>query len=543
MRQRRSGKGVEAQDTTRARSGAATAVAELPPDCEAPVAPPMVGAFGPSGASPTSDEAPINEWGFYDPDLAGIGALISSIDLPEVPVNGNADESPSDLLLRQKAIPDASRTGVLRPGSPFDADGGPQVTPSSAVASCRVGHLAPLSLWARVADIDEAQPRRATPERLDGLLAQWLFIQRSGRNHQYASSDLAARIGELTHPAHVALTGLSPVCRIRAVRTTPLAAVPQPADEMPGWAEPAFTPVPDTIAVEYLQASDAERAAAAGEAVEMPSEADAEALAEAMPEVTPATSPELVPEPTPAMALEPMPEPAREAAAEALIEEAIEQAPAAPFGLGAGPEPLYAMAAEPVDSADDGRNVEALAEFDAVAVAPPAFDAIPLDFMTTPTPGMDLASLDAVSFDRGMAPLIELEPASTPAPIDFDPTPPMYAVDAEPAITALPVDSEPAVIAVPVEPEPAEVAQPVEPEPAIEPPPAEVEPVMVAAAPAASEPAIAAAEPVPVPVEVCLPEAPEPEPPVNPVPVEPIVRPNAAQPVVKKRRRTALALG
>ena len=45
---------------------------------------------------------PINEWGFYDPDLAGFGALLSTIDTSGIKIPGQVEEDPSDLLLRQQ---------------------------------------------------------------------------------------------------------------------------------------------------------------------------------------------------------------------------------------------------------------------------------------------------------------------------------------------------------------------------------------------------------------------------------------------------------
>ncbi len=521
MRQRRVVKGVQTQGSPATGSGAASAVAELAPDSEAAGATTKGSALGLSSATRGSAEEPINEWGLYDPDLAGIGALISSIDIAELPVSRDVEENPSDLLLRQEATPDSARPQIFHPGSPFDDDGALRVTAAAAVASCRVGHLAPLSLWARVVDADETRPRRATPGQLDSLLTQWLFTQRSRRNHRYASSDLAARIGELTHPAHVALTGLAPVCRIRGIRTAPIAVSSHTKDDVPGWAEPAFTPVPDTIAVEYLQASDAEREAACADHEAHVGERAAPAVEEAVEtvetlypvlEVAPTAElevapvqeipPEPVPDETPAIALEAMPEPVFETVAESSFEDAIERAAAVPVGIGAGPEPLYAMADRPAEGANDGRDGGTLAEFDAVAVVPPAFDAIPLDFMMAQAPTVDVAGFDAVSFDRGMATPIELEPLGG-----------AIAFSTDPAIIAFPVEAESPVV-------------PVSPEPAAAPASFTIEAAPVVAEEPQQPPAVEAA---------CVQPAPE--------VVEPPAAPRTFQPPVKKRRRTALALG
>jgi hypothetical protein len=537
MRLRRAGKTSEVQGD-KGGSGAASAVAEVPSESAPIQSTPSASVLGQIATAPQPSASTISEWGSYDPEMAGIGALISSIDLTDIPIPDGIDDSLGDLLLRQNATPVVVPAEVFRPDSPADADVARQPTAASAVASCRVSHLAPLSLWAHVTDGDRATSRLETPDLVGSLLSQWLVNERCRRKGRLASSDLAAQIGGLTHPAHVALTGLSPVCRIRGVRTAPAAVLPDSTDETPGWPEPAYTPVPETIAVEYLQESAAERAAAPAPE----SEAAADATAAAAPELVPEASPELVPEPAQ--------EPALEGAPDMALAPAIVSAPEPdrPTTLETTPEPVFETTPEPVFEASPEPMFEAsaeiaiepassLTEFEPAAVAPPAFDAIPVDFMIATGPAVDFTSFEAGSFDRGTTPPIELEPATEEVPVEREPAIVELTAGAEPAIVVLPIEAEPPTVADPVELESATIAQAVAPEPAIITRPVDLESAMVEE-PVDPQPACAA------PL-VCedMPQAAEPaaEGPVS-VTKSPDP-PQSLQPPVKKRRRTALALG
>jgi hypothetical protein len=132
MRLRRGGRHKEATDESAAI--AAPAVAVLPRANRATALLPggarVIGGRGGRSAEP------INEWGFYDPDLAGFGALLSTIDTSEIRIPGQVEEDPSDLLLRQQAATAAAPAVTFEPGSPFDVEETPRPSPAaSAVAS------------------------------------------------------------------------------------------------------------------------------------------------------------------------------------------------------------------------------------------------------------------------------------------------------------------------------------------------------------------------------------------------------------------------
>jgi hypothetical protein len=435
-----------------------------------------------SAAEPSEDQT--NEWGFYDPDLAGFGALMTTLDTTEIPVPDEVEEDPGDLLLRQQDGTAAAPTGAFEPDSPFDMDGTPRPSPAAvAVASCRVGHLSPLSLWARVAEGDTPAPMAPRPDTVGRLLAQWMPKKSARAGSPFASSDLAAQIGRLTHPAHVATTSLSPVCRIRGIRVAPVVVVTEPAEELAGWPQPNVIPLPEAVTVEALESAVAKPAEAA--------------------DVPPAPGPA---EPQPAPALD-VPAPSPDAAA---------------------PPPVEFVQAE----SDFG--TDAPADLEVATVVPPELDALPIDFITAAPPVGDVASLETVSFDRLLAPPIEFdvatdvppasdesffgpvgEPAADPAPaleIQIPDAPTMSAAGGV-SLEGPPAGGPPSVVPDP-DAEEADRAEQRDPQPSV---------ALSDAAP--EEPAAVVVDPQPA------------------IRVVPFVPSAAAAAPARKRRRAAMALG
>lgn len=386
-----------------------------------PIQPPPSGSvLGLSAAISGGSTEPTNEWGLYDPDLAGIGALLSTLDTSAISFPDDLDQDPGDLLLRQQASAAKEPAEAL----PSDSAGGAEeaTRPSravTAVASCRVPHLAPLSLWARVADADLVQEPRQEPDRLGTLLARWLPNAASRNGSQLASSDLAAQIGQLTHPALVALTGLSPACRICGIRTEPAAAVPEAPDERPGWPQPDVVPVPDVVAMEALDglASGAEAAAA-------PEQVPAEAVVEA-PVLEPiVTGPAAAPETAQA---------SEELDAELRVPSTVTELPAVDQ-----PPPV-----EPPADAD-------AAEDPGIIVAPPALEALPTDFI------MDAPQEAEPAVLPDTAAGVEAAPAAEAAPVvsldESAPVPeraPQEPLPQEPPQTVLSPTQHPPQVVVP----------------------------------------------------------------------------------------------
>jgi hypothetical protein len=459
----------------------APAVAVLSDETDPHRSAPLGSVLGLSNATGDSSTEPINEWGLYDPDLAGFRALMSTLDTSEIPIPGEIEEDPSDLLLRQHAGTAAAATEVFEPDSPFGAEGAPRPpSAASAVASCRVGHLAPLSLWARLAEGDTPAPR---PDQVSRMLAQWIPKAASSRSSPFASSDLAAKIGRLTHPAHVAITSLSSVCRIRGIRTAPAAVIIEPPDEHPGWPQPSVVPLPEAVTVEALQN-------AAAEPVEM---------AEVLPTPVPAES-----------QLPPVPD---------VAEPPVADDPRQPFEF---------VGAQPENDAD------ALADFGVAAVVPPALDALPIDFMTAVLPGDDVASFETFSFERQPVPPIEFDlVAAVPPVADAEPfgAVPETVADVAPGLELPSFDvlEQPAAsdapLAGPLADEPISVVPAcVTEEPVREERPDDLLPVALSGA----------APEMPVAVVEDPPPA---------IPVVPAIPPQAAATPARKRRRSAVALG
>jgi hypothetical protein len=281
MRLRRGGRNKE---TSNELSTTASSAAASSPDEPGPIQPPSGSVLGLSSAVGGRPADSTDEWGLYDPDLAGIGALLSTLDTSAISFPEEADEDPADLLLRQQASVAEEPLGALSSVLPGDTDEAARPShAATAVASCRVPHLAPLSLWARVTDVNPAPEARGEPGRTENLLMQRLPGLAARNGSQLAGSDLAARIGRLTHPALVAMTGLSPTCRIRGIRTEPPPAGPQILEEPPGDAEdlgiivapPSLEALPDHLVMDTLPEADSARLLDADVAVETTPAADA----------------------------------------------------------------------------------------------------------------------------------------------------------------------------------------------------------------------------------------------------------------------------
>ena len=237
MRLRRGGRNKE---TTVDSSLATSPASAGQPDEPRPIQPPPSGSvLGLSSAVGGAPEGPTDEWGFYDPDLAGVGALLSTLDTSAISFPSQVDEDPGDLLLRQEVRAATEPIEAFPSAFQGEASEIPRVSPAiTAVASCRVPHLSPLSLWARVSDVDPCEELPRGPDRISGLLAQRTPASAFRHGTRLASSDLAAEVGRLLHPALVAMTGLSPACRIRGIRTEPVVAEVEPDGDPAGWPVP-----------------------------------------------------------------------------------------------------------------------------------------------------------------------------------------------------------------------------------------------------------------------------------------------------------------
>jgi hypothetical protein len=248
MRLRRSGRKKEAPKEL---STALSSAAASPPDEPGPIQPPSGSVLGLSSAVGGRPMDSTDEWGLYDPDLAGLGALLSTLDTSAISFPDDPAEDPADLLLRQQASVAEEPLGALSSVLLCDTDEAARpLRAATAVASCRVPHLAPLSMWARVTNLGPGLEARCEPGRAGSLLAQQLPGPAVRNGSQLASTDLAAKIGRLTHPALVAMTGLSPTCRIRGIRTEPLATGPEIVGELPGGSQPDAGPVPESTSIE-----------------------------------------------------------------------------------------------------------------------------------------------------------------------------------------------------------------------------------------------------------------------------------------------------
>jgi hypothetical protein len=258
MRLRRGGRDKEASNEL---SPAVSSAAASSTDEPGPIQPPSGSVLGLSSAVRGRPADSTDEWGLYDPDLAGIGALLSTVDTSAISFPDDADEDPADLLLRQQASVAEEPLGALSSVLPSDTEEAARPShAATAVASCRVPHLAPLSLWARVTDVNLGLEARGEPGRTENRLVQRLPGLAVRNGSQLAGSDLAAKIGRLTHPALVAMTGLSPTCRIRGIRTEPSPVGPQILEELPGGPQLDAVPVsgeePVPEAMRALEAPD-----------------------------------------------------------------------------------------------------------------------------------------------------------------------------------------------------------------------------------------------------------------------------------------------
>jgi len=443
------------------------------------------------------EAAPSNaEWGFHDPDVAGFSALMATLDTSAIPPAEEVEENPGELLLRQDTPAVAPPVAAIAFDTLGDDRNPPRPSPAAAaVASCPVGHLAPLALWAR---LGKSEAPGSAPAAIDRV--GWLLSRRGPRaappkDGELAGGDLAAAIGRPAHPAYLALTGLSAACRIHHVHIAPIVEVSEEPEERPSWPLPSVVSLPDTISLEPPPDPDDE-----------PPEI-AEALAV---------------------------DGSREAQETTHAPANVAEEPPASL------EHPQSVDATPLQEAI---GADMVADVTGAAIEPPALDSLPADLMADLPSAADAADAEAVAFMSEEAPPFEPELwGATPSPADEAPAPqPVEALffddlaTAESAVVERADDAEvgdlsrPEFHEGPVVPcaatdavdhaEPSDgcddlfaatVVTAVEVEPAINDGPAQAPDVLPAQAPAVL--------PIPVPVP-------------------------AAHPVRTRRRRAALALG
>lgn len=180
-------------------------------------------ATEPAAASPeAAARPPIDEWGFYDPDVAGFRALMAALETATPAPDGQPDEEPAELLFRQADPHLSLPTEAIAPEpTPGAADAA--ITQRS-VASTPVPHLVPLALWARADEplqeavvtvtLDAWQRWKKSAARASG--EPW---QLDGYTHA-SGSEVAAILGRWSAAAQVATTPAGR-CAIREVRVLP----------------------------------------------------------------------------------------------------------------------------------------------------------------------------------------------------------------------------------------------------------------------------------------------------------------------------------
>jgi hypothetical protein len=238
MRLRRGGRTKGDKNAPRV-ADAALAVAQASADPEPP-GPMAVGSV--LGLHSLTADAPrrppIDEWGLYDPDMCGYGALLASLGTAENKEAEPVEEDPAELLLRQQARPLGLPTDALQPEPAADSDKPHPSAAASAVAACRVAHFAPLALWARLNECESQASVSTTFSPGSRAVARWMArdVSRSGA---CAGDDLAALVGRLTLPAHIVATRHASGCTIRHVRIAPAPDLPDVAllPDSPGGIE------------------------------------------------------------------------------------------------------------------------------------------------------------------------------------------------------------------------------------------------------------------------------------------------------------------
>ncbi|MBP1603256.1 MAG: hypothetical protein H6Q09_428 [Acidobacteria bacterium] len=381
MRLRRGGRNKE---TTVDSSPATPPASAGQPDEPRPIQPPPSGSvLGLSSAVGGAPEGPTDEWGFYDPDLAGVGALLSTLDTSAISFPSQVDEDPGDLLLRQEVRAATEPIEAFPSAFQGEASEIPRVSPAiTAVASCRVPHLSPLSLWARVSDVDPCEELPRGPDRISGLLAQRTPASAFRHGTRLASSDLAAEVGRLLHPALVAMTGLSPACRIRGIRTEPVVAEAEPDGDPAGW------PVAEVVA------------------------APAAAVTKTCEE--PAGEVAVVPEPVLTQGLEDLvagSEMGEPPVQESASDETVAEAQAPEEGLATDPAMVPEAAPDQPPAVEPLPEVETAEEL-GIIVEAPALEALPSEFMPDALPG------EAVPPEPDVEAIGETMSAADPAPLE-----------------------------------------------------------------------------------------------------------------------------
>ena len=440
------------------------------------------------GLTPTSVEAAapsIPEWGSYDPDVAGFSALMATLDTSAIPPAGEVEENPGELLLRQQTPAVAGPVAAFEPDTPGDDWGAPRPSPAAvAVASCHVGHLAPLALWARLSESEAPSSVPAAVDRVGWLLSRREPRVALWRGGEFASGDLAAAIGRLAHPAYLALTGLPTACRIHNVRVAPIVEVSEQPEERPSWPLPSVVSLPDTISAEP------------------PPEPAAEC-----PEIA-------------------------EAVAVAGSEETAKTIPV-PVNMAEEPSGFF-VHSQVADAAPLQHAVGAdiVADFAGVAIEPPTLDSLPVDLMADLFTGADVADIEAVAFGGEASPPVEPEPWSiVRSAADETPAPQRIEAVFDDLAAAEPVVVEPA--------HDEEAGEPSRPEPleGTDVPCAAADTVDHAVPVEGCDDPLALTVFTAAEVKSATDETPAQAPAVPPIPVP------ALQPASTKRRRAALALG
>jgi len=201
-----------------------------------------------------ADRPAIDEWGLYDPEVCGYGALMASLGTTENREAEPLDEDPAELLLRQQAHSLGLPAEVLEEG-PAAASAEERLSPAaSAVAACRVARFAPLALWAHLSE-GEPQPAVSAAFSPDSrFVSRWLS-SRIPHVEERPDDDLAALLGRLSLPVFLAAAPQAPGCRIHQIRIAPPPEVrdaepmPEPEDVVEAPAIRPFVPGRNRVAM------------------------------------------------------------------------------------------------------------------------------------------------------------------------------------------------------------------------------------------------------------------------------------------------------
>ena len=151
----------------------------------------------------------IDEWGLYDPEVCGYGALLASLGTAE-----NREAEPLDGIRRSCCCASRRTRSAFRPRCWSRSQS--QNAPSNGLHQRRrlsrpvgVARFAPLALWAHANEGESPAPVLAGFSPASRAVARWIS-SRIPQQEERAGDDLAALVGRLTLPAFTAGTSMPP---------------------------------------------------------------------------------------------------------------------------------------------------------------------------------------------------------------------------------------------------------------------------------------------------------------------------------------------